>query len=120
MTLHCHTRPSRLCLLLLLVLPQALPRCNIIPGMATARWGLGQGLLLVSRRRLATFSHLWALLPRVWTRLVLHCLLPWLLLLLLLQLLQTRRTTILCLFAAVARALLVLLLLLLPPLPLLR
>ncbi len=120
LTLHRHTRPWRLCLLLLLVLPRALPRCNDIPGMATQRWGLGQGLLLFSRRRLAAFSRLWALLPRVRPRLVLHRLLLWLLLLLLLQPLRTRRTTTLCLFAAVAHAVLMLLLLLLLPAPLLR
>jgi hypothetical protein len=120
LTLHCHTRPWRLCLLLLLVLPRALPRCNVIPWMATPRWGLGKGLLLVSRRRLAAFSCLWALLPRVRPRLVQRRLLPQLLLLLLLQPLQTRMMTTLCLFAAVARAVLVLLLLLLPPAPLLR
>ncbi len=120
LTLLRHTRPWRLCLLLLLALPWALLWCNVIPGMATPRWGLGQGLLLVLRRRLPVFSRLWALLPRVWPRLVLRCLLPRLLLLLLLQPLQTRRTTTLCLFAAVARAVLLLLLLLLPPAPLLR
>jgi hypothetical protein len=120
LTLHRHTRPWHLCLLLLLVLPRALPRCNVIPGMAALRWGLGQGLLLVLRRRLAAFSRLWALLPRVQPRLVLRRLLPWLLLLLLLQPLQTRRTTTLCLFTTVARAVLVLLLLLLLPAPLLR
>jgi hypothetical protein len=118
LTLHRHTQPWRLCLLLLLVLPRALPRCNIIPGMATPRWGLGQGILLVLRHRLAAFSRLWALLPRIRPRLVLRYLLPRLLLLLLQQL-QTRRTTTLCLFAAVARAVLVLLLLLLPLAPLL-
>jgi hypothetical protein len=120
LTLHRHTRPWRLCLLLLLVLPRAVPRCNVIPGMATPRWGLGKGLLLVSCRLLAAFSRLWVLLPRVRPRLMLRRLLPRLLLLLLLQPLQTRRTTTLCLFAAVARAVLVLLLLLLPPAPLLR
>ncbi len=119
LTPHCHTRPWCLCLLLLLVLPRALPRCNVIPRMATPRWGLGQGLLLVLRRRLVAFSRLWALLPRVRPRLVLRRLLPRLLLLLL-QPLRTRRTTTLCLFATVARAVLVLLLLLLPPAPLLR
>jgi hypothetical protein len=120
LTLHHHTRLWHLCLLLLLVLPRALLTCNVIPGMATPRWGLGQGLLLISRRCLAAFSRLWVLLPRVRPCLVLRRLLPRLLLLLLLWPLRTRRTTTLCLFAAMAHADLVLLMLPLLPAPLLR
>ncbi len=66
LTLHCHTQLWHLCLLLLLlVLPCALPKCNAIPGIATLRSGLQQGLLLVSHHRLAVFSHLYVLLLAV-------------------------------------------------------